>query len=107
MKHPPKSLQGFLWSTNVNLLDIDRDRSYIIHQIFTFGRLQEFKWLFKTYSLDELKKTFLNQPSKEYQRARYYFIKDRVLGLKAYQPDEHYYVRNLPRIIGQKPPQYL
>lgn len=94
----PKTLQSILWSTNIDLLDLEKDKYYIIHQILSFGNLDNIIWAFRTYSkktiIDVFKKSF-----KEYRRPRFYFIKDALLGLRKWHPDERYYVKNTPRII--------
>ena len=95
----PKKLQPVLWSTHVNLLDSERDKYYIIHQILSFGLLDEIIWVLNNYP----KKTIIGifkESFKDYRRQRFYLIKDAVLGLKNWHPDERYYVKNTPRIIG-------
>ncbi|KKP71778.1 MAG: hypothetical protein UR68_C0027G0013 [Candidatus Roizmanbacteria bacterium GW2011_GWA2_35_19] len=37
---------------------------------------------------------------KDYERPRFYFVKDAVLGLKQWHPNEKYYVKNISRNIG-------
>ncbi len=94
----PKKLQSVLWSTNTDHLDLEKDKYYIIHQILSFGRLDEIVWLLKTYSKKTITDIFM-QSFKDYRRQRFYLVKDAILGLKQWHPDERYYVRNTPRII--------
>lgn len=95
----PKKLQGVLWSANTDNLDYKKDIYYIVHQILAYGNFDEIGWLFKNYSnkeiIDVFKKSF-----KDYRKPRFYFIKDILLGLKTWRPNERYYVKNTPRIIG-------
>ncbi|MDO8609757.1 MAG: hypothetical protein Q7R95_04360 [bacterium] len=95
----PKKLQSTLWSVNVNNLDLEKDKTYIIHQIFSYGSLEEIKWVMNSYSKTEIKDVF-TQPYKDYKRSRFYFIKDALLQLSNWLPDERYYVKNTSRIIG-------
>lgn len=97
MKRVPKRLQAVLWSTDVGLLDFERDKNYIIHQILSYGRLEEIRWLFQTYTEDEIKKVFMVIPYKDYNASRFSFVKDYLLGLTSFSPDERLYVKNIPR----------
>ena len=91
----PKKLQPILWSTNVNLLDIEKHKGYIINQVLIYGTLDEIKWLFDTYSKREVVRVFLTKPSKQYQKEIYYFIKNFILSLKDNILDEQDYVTSI------------
>ncbi len=95
----PKKLQPVLWSTDVSKLDLQKNKYYIIHQIFAYGNIEDILWVLKTYSKKEIVETF-KQYFKDYRRPRFYFIKDALLELDNWWPDERYYVKNIPRIIG-------
>lgn len=95
----PKKLQPVLWSTNTDLLDSEKDKYYIIHQILSFGTLDEIIWLTHTYAKKTIIDIFMKS-FKDYRRQRFYLVKDALLGLKNWHPDERYYVRNTSRIIG-------
>lgn len=96
----PKSLQGVLWSKDVNHLDLIKDKNYIIHQIFSYGNLEDIFWLFKIYSKKNLQNTFINIPYKDYEASRFNFVKNLILDLKNIKLNEQLYVKNTPRIIG-------
>ncbi|MBI5619900.1 hypothetical protein HY950_02985 [Candidatus Gottesmanbacteria bacterium] len=95
MTHPPKSLQPFLWSTAVNLLDLKRDKSYIIHQLLLYGTFKELRWLFTTYPKREIVDVFIHQPIRMYPRDMYVFVKNHLLSLFHVQLDEHKYVTSI------------
>lgn len=78
----PRKLQAVLWSTDIKLLDIEKHKGYIIHQILRYGSLADIKWLFKTYTKDKISDFFLGHPSKNYARKDFHFIKNYVLGLR-------------------------
>lgn len=99
-KKIPQRLQAVLWSTDVKLLDIAKDKGYIIHQIFSYGSLNDIAWLFQTYPKGKIIETFIEKPYKDYRDARFAFVKNQILGLKSFQPDERLYVKNIPRAIG-------
>lgn len=99
-KHPPKSLQGVLWSVPVSKLDLERDKAYIINQILAFGVLDELRWLFKTYPKAVIVETFIKQPTKEYTRPAFNFAKNILLDLEDKDLPLDRYVRDLPRRIG-------
>lgn len=100
-KHPAKGLQATLWSVRVNDLDIEEDQNYIIHQILSIGSVEDWKWLFKTYSLKTIIFTFIKKPAKIYQPQRFSLAKV-MLGLKDRQFTKEYYVVNTPRFIRRK-----
>jgi hypothetical protein len=94
----PSSLQWVLWSCDVSKLDKQKDKYYIIHQIFAYGTLKEIIWVLKNYSLPTIVAVF-KKPFKDYHRSRFYFVKNYLLSLKNWQPNERYYVKNTPRLI--------
>lgn len=95
----PKKLQPVLWSTKVGLLDQKKDEYYIIHQIFAYGSIEDIKWVFENYPKKEIIRIF-KEAFKDYRRSRFYFVKNVLLNLKNWQPDEKHYVKNTPRVIG-------
>jgi len=84
---------------NINNLDLDKDKYYIIHQILSFGILDDISWLIGIYSKKDIVDIFMVS-FKDYSRPRFYLVKDAMLGLKNWHPDERYYVKNTPRNIG-------
>lgn len=89
----PHHLQSVLWSANINKLNLDKDKYYIIHQILSFGILDDIYWLSSIYLKKEIVDVFMVS-FKDYSRPRFYFVKDAILGLKSWHPDEKYYVKN-------------
>lgn len=77
----PKSLKWVLWSANVNQLDKEKDKYYIIHQILACGTLKEIIWVFKNYPTKTIISIF-KQSFREYRRSRFYFVKNYLLKLK-------------------------
>mgnify|MGYP001565596221 CR=1 FL=1 len=101
MAHPPKYLQHVLWSADINRLDVQADKHYIIHQIFSHGRFEDFRWLFLTYTFPDIIRVFTTVPYKDYRPARFHFIKNILLGLTNTALDKRRYVKNIPRDLGQ------
>ncbi len=95
MAHPPKDLQAALWSSNVRQLDLEKHKPYIIHQVLTFGTIEQLKWLFKTYPKREIINTFVHHPMKMYPKHIYWFTKNHLLALQNMQLDEQQYVTSL------------
>ena len=92
----PARFQGVLWSANINQIDLTKDRSYVIHQVLSYGRLEDIWWLFKTYSKIDLIEVFLGHPFKNYTAARFNLVKNYLLTVSN-RLDERDYVQNLPR----------
>lgn len=78
----PKNLQGVLWSANVDQLDIEDHKRYIIHQVLMYGSFADIVWLFTMYPPDIIKTVFTKYPLKVYTKEAFHFIKNYVLGLK-------------------------
>lgn len=96
----PDKLQSVLWSSSIDSLDEQKDKVYIIHQIFSHGRMEDILWLFSMYSKLEIEEVFTQHPYKDYDGARFNFIKKYLLNLKEKQMNEQLYVKNTPRYIG-------
>lgn len=88
------SLQGVLWSKNVGLLDLEKDKIYIIHQILSYGDVKEIRWLFGVYPRKEITQVFFRFPRKVYQPSVFNFVKIFILGLKDQFIDESQYVKS-------------
>jgi hypothetical protein len=90
----PHSLQGILWSKSIEKIDINKDKTYIIHQILAYGDMEEIKWLFKVYKKNEIKDAFMNCPRNIYTRPVFLFVKNFILGIKK-SLNEKEYVKNI------------
>jgi hypothetical protein len=89
----PENLKGILWSKNINNINLENDKIYIIHQVLSFGDIEEIRWLFKKYSLDEIKMVFINIPKRIYTRPVFLFIKEYILKINT-GLDEKKYVKS-------------
>ena len=98
MARVPKKLQGVLWSRDVSMLDKDKDKNYLIHQVLMYGSLEDIKWLKRTYTKDEIKQVFIQDPRKVYTKSSYNFIKNYLLKIKEKLPESKY-VKTAPRNI--------
>jgi|SRR3989338_3816968 len=99
IKHPPKRLQGVLWSVSVDKLDLQKDKNYIINQVLAFGSLTELKWLFKTYAKTIVREIFITHPQKEYTRPAFNYWSNVIFKLENSHLSPNKYVRDLPRDI--------
>lgn len=95
----PKRLQAVLWSTDIKLLGIEKDKGYIIHQIFAYGNFDDILWVLKAYSKKDIISTFTKIPFKDYRASRFNLIKNFLLGLRNFNLNERLYVKNIPRDI--------
>lgn len=93
----PLSLRAVLWSRDIRRLNIKKDRAYIINQILAYGTPVQLRWLFRTYSLSVIKKTFAEQPAKIYSSAGFNFVKNILLALERRRLHPQNYVSSLPR----------
>jgi hypothetical protein len=81
MNSIPKSMQGIFWSVSTENLDLERSKSYIIHQVLMYGDFKDIRWLFKVYPEKETKKVFLEKPRKVYTKEAFNYTKNFILGL--------------------------
>lgn len=86
----PKDLQGVLWSKDVLRLDLQKDKTHIIHQVLMYGSLAQVDWLRGTYSDEEIRKVFIREPKKIYSPAAFNFTKNYLLGIKKNLPASKY-----------------
>ncbi|HCM82547.1 MAG: hypothetical protein UV63_C0016G0005 [Microgenomates group bacterium GW2011_GWC1_43_11] len=100
MNHPPVTLQPFLSSLNVDRLDIEKDDTYIIHQILAYGSIDALIWLFATYPKDHIQRVFCDAPYKDYRPSRFHFVISVLLSLEDRDIDKRNYVKNIPRHFG-------
>lgn len=56
----PKYIHPFLWSYDIDKLDLLRDKKIIITNILNLGTVQATQWLFKVYSKEDLKDVITN-----------------------------------------------
>lgn len=91
----PKNLQSVLWSTDVDLLDLEKDKSYIIHQILLYGTFDEIRWLFRTYPKKVILNVFLEYPRQIYPKEVFRFVKNYILSLKRIKLAEEKYVTSI------------
>jgi hypothetical protein len=89
----PENLKGILWSKNIDYVDLENDKIYIIHQVLSFGDIEEIKWLFKNYSFAEIKMVFINIPKRIYTKPVFLFVKDYILKINT-ELDEKKYVKS-------------
>lgn len=75
----PVLLQPLLWSKNINKLNSETDKIYIIHQILAYGSLQHIRLLKKIYSNEVIKNTFINFPKNVYTKPVFLFVKNFLL----------------------------
>ncbi len=92
----PKHFQALLWSKDINKIDLEKDKIYIIHQILAYGDMKDIHILFKIYPKSLIKEVFLNYPAKIYTKPVFRFVKNFVLKINNTLPEEKY-VRDFPR----------
>lgn len=102
MTHPPRNLQGILWSVDVDSLNLEKDKDYIINQVLLYGDLGELHWLFTTYGRKGVTDVFLKHPMKMYFKQPFHFIKNYLLPLAQTPLDEEDYVTSISGPVRQR-----
>ena len=62
----PSYVRPFLWSYDIDRLDLLQDKKRIITSVLNLGTSEATKWLFETYSNDDLKDAVANPLSGEW-----------------------------------------
>jgi len=91
----PKRLQTKLWSSNINNLDLEKDKTIIIHRVLGYGDMSDIKVLFKIYDLKKLQHIFLAEPMNVYTKSGLNFTKNLVLDMENTPIEEKAYVKSL------------
>ena len=89
-------MQGLLWSKDVRSLDFEKDKTYIVHQILSYGDIKDIRWLLGIYGRKEVARVFQEFPKKLYQPAVFYFVRDILLNLKGTKFGPNEYVKTSP-----------
>ena len=55
----PKYVHPFLWSYDVDKMDLDRDKKRIITNILNLGTAKATDWLFGVYNKEEIKENII------------------------------------------------
>lgn len=62
----PKYIHPFLWSYDIKLMDLKKDKKRIIINVLNLGTKKATDWLFRTYSKKEIKNVFKNSLAGEW-----------------------------------------
>ncbi len=90
----PKHLQGILWTKKSENIDVQNDRTLIIHHVLRYGTISDIAWLLKTYSRKELISIFLTKPMAVYSPAALHFAKDTILNIPEEVIHERQYIQS-------------
>ena len=52
---PKEEIKSLFWDTDLNNIDIEKHKEYIIKRILEYGDIGSVKWMFKNYSKDLIK----------------------------------------------------
>ena len=64
----PSYIHPFLWSYNISQLDLSRDKKRIITNVLNLGTFEATRWLFKTYSHNDLENAIINPLPGEWSK---------------------------------------
>ena len=56
----PNFLKPFLWSYNIEAMDLQKDKKRIITNVLNYGTLQATNWLFSVYSRKDVSDVLLS-----------------------------------------------
>lgn len=92
----PEKLKAILWSKGIKDINPETDKVYVIHQVLSYGDIDEIKLLLKIYSLRDIRDIFLNFPKKVYTKPVFLFVKEYLLKINK-ELDEKYYVKSFSK----------
>jgi hypothetical protein len=50
----PEEIKKFLWSYDIQSMDIEADKKIVIFNILNYGDFASMKWLFRTYTKEDI-----------------------------------------------------
>ncbi|MEX2029170.1 MAG: hypothetical protein WD963_01665 [Candidatus Paceibacterota bacterium] len=59
-----KLRQTLFWDTDPKKIDLNKNKRYVIERVLDRGRLEEYKWLRDTYTLQDIKDTIARERSQ-------------------------------------------
>lgn len=80
----PSFVQPFLWSYDIDKLDLERNKKRIITNVLNLGTVPATKWLFEVYDRKDIKETVANPLPGEWSRKSLNFW-ELVLNVKPVQ----------------------
>lgn len=92
----PKRLQPVFWSKDVQKLDLQQDRIYIVHHVLALGSWEDLIWLFHTYAPGEIRRTFLEHPMRIYRKPSLNFVKNTLF----FRPPSRLYARHYLKTVS-------
>jgi len=64
----PQFIQPFLWSYDIEKLDLSRDKKRIITNVLNLGTTRATEWLFETYGREDIKEVLTNPLPGEWNK---------------------------------------
>lgn len=68
MKRVPQELRWLFWNVDVDALELDRDADVVLARVLERGRLEDVRWLVRTYGLERIHEFFRAGASPEVSR---------------------------------------
>jgi len=93
--HTLSSFKGILWSRKFDSLDLEGDKTYIVHQVLSYGNMNQVKELFDLYSKEEVGRVFSTFPKKNYTPPAFNFVKNCLLNLEKVKVKSENYVKSI------------
>lgn len=59
----PLTKKSLFWDTDINTIDMSKNKRYIIERILKFGDLTDYHWMQNTYSMKDIKNVILEERS--------------------------------------------
>lgn len=60
----PLAKKSLFWDTDINNIDMSKNKRYIIERILKFGDLTDYFWLKNIYSSNEIEKVIIRERSE-------------------------------------------
>ncbi len=64
----PDFVKVFLWSYDIDKMDLQKDKTVIIRQVLNYGNAKATDWLFSVYSEEEIKEVIKNTPKSQWDK---------------------------------------
>ena len=69
----PTEFKKYFWDVEFDKLDFKKQKNFILDRLLNYGTFDAFKWIFNTFTNDEVKRLIRNQGKHSLSRNSYLF----------------------------------
>jgi hypothetical protein len=75
-KKLPSNLRKYFWDVDFEKLNLKDNRVFILERLLNYGTFDTFKWIFRSYTSNEVKDLIVRRGINSFSKNSYYFWKE-------------------------------